>query len=682
MSFERCLSFKLIIAFCFAASVAFAQQEDREVEKLIEPVIENNAEDFDFTELTEKLNYYRKRPLNLNKANVEQLQELTFLSPLQIYALLEYRKESSIFMDLLELQSIEGFDEKTVQTLLPFVTLVDNNILSGISLTKLFRDGDHDFLLRTGRILENPKGFSVPDSSHKSRYSGSPQKLNLRYKYSFDNRLSIGLVAEKDAGESFLSGRQASGFDFNSGYIFFKSDNKVRKLVIGDYALQFGQGLTLWSGLSFGKGPFIAAIARQDVGIKPYSSTNEALFFRGSAATLSFNKFNFTPFVSYKSLDGKLNDSGDSISTINESGFHRTPTEIEGENKFTQSVLGGVLQYQKQGLKLGAIAYHSRFNKALEKSDSQYNFYELTASGLTNTGLYYNYAFKNFYFFGEAAHSLKSGYAYQAGALISLSSTVSLALLKRNYQKNYRSYFTGALGESGSGNNERGFYSGITLKPVPKLEVSAYSDFFYFPWLKYRVDAPSKGREYLAQATYSFSKALSLLLRGKYETKEENDGEENTVNILEEVKRKSCRAELNYEINKNLRFRNRVEFSEYTKGDSTPEQGYAAFQDVSFNPKKSKFSFEGRFAIFNTSGFNSRIYAYESDVLYSFSSPAFQNKGIRFYLNCRYRVKRGIDFWLRYSTVNYQNQETIGSGLDEIAGNRKSEIKAQVRFQF
>src|SRR5690606_33358426 len=104
--------------------------------------------------------------------------------------------------------------------------------------------------------------------------------------------------------------------------------------------------------------------------------------------------------------------------------------------------------------------------------------------------------------------------------------------------------------------------------------------------------------------------------------------------------------------------------------------------DVLFSSLKSRFSANTRFAIFDTQGFNSRIYAYENDVLVSFSAPRFQNRGIRCYLNGKLKVGKNTDLWLRYAVTRYINVNEIGSGLDKIEGNKKSEVRAQLRFQF
>ena len=76
------------------------------------------------------------------------------------------------------------------------------------------------------------------------------------------------------------------------------------------------------------------------------------------------------------------------------------------------------------------------------------------------------------------------------------------------------------------------------------------------------------------------------------------------------------------------------------------------------------------------------MYAYENDVLYSYSIPVFYDKGFRYYVNFNYNINNKITIWLRWAQTVYKDKTTIGSGLDEITGNKKSELKMQVRYLF
>ena len=106
------------------------------------------------------------------------------------------------------------------------------------------------------------------------------------------------------------------------------------------------------------------------------------------------------------------------------------------------------------------------------------------------------------------------------------------------------------------------------------------------------------------------------------------------------------------------------------------------YQDIFYDLRKIPLSFNMRFAVFDTDSYNSRIYAYENDILHAFSIPAYYSKGTRTYFNIKYSAGKHVDIWLRYSQTYYSNLDVISSGLNQINGNTKSEIKAQVRIRF
>ena len=89
-----------------------------------------------------------------------------------------------------------------------------------------------------------------------------------------------------------------------------------------------------------------------------------------------------------------------------------------------------------------------------------------------------------------------------------------------------------------------------------------------------------------------------------------------------------------------------------------------------------------RFALFDTESYNAGIYAYENDVLYAYSIPAYYYRGTRTYLMLNYIIYKGFEIWLRYSQTYFDNKDVVSSGLSEIQGNTKSEIKAQLSIKF
>lgn len=671
----------LTVAFVMIGFAADAQTNTQEtdIRDILESMAENLPDDYDMTELIDVLERYRKHPINLNRTSVEELNTLVFLSPLQIANLFNHIKENGPLADVLELQSIPGFDTKTIQNLLPFVTLTDITEYQQLSFKNLINAGENDLMMRFAQTLQKQKGYTdLPGN----RYLGSPEKFQMRYRYQYSSILSAAMTLDKDAGEKFIG----KPFDFYSGNIALFKLGKLKKLVIGDYTQQFGQGLTLWSGFSFGKGPDVTSVAKKDLGLRPYNSTNEYSFFRGAAATINlFKNVDITPFISFRNLDAsqKVDADGNLVqSTINQTGLHRTPTELKNKGVLAQTVFGTTVQYSKNDLAIGAIAYRTNFETSFITQTAAYDRYSFTGKSLTNLSVFYNYTYKNMYLYGEGAKGLGGGFAYINGVLVSLSSAVSAAITYRNYAKDYHNFFNQAVSESSEAVNERGLYAGLNINPNKYWAFSFYGDLFRFPWLKYRVDEPSKGYEVLGQAIYTPSKTFKILVRFKSENKQQNTDLDVPVNFLDDVKRESYRAETNWQLNKNWNFQNRLEVSQYKKGSAKREFGFLIYQDIDYSPMFAKLTGNVRFAYFNTPSYNSRIYAYEDDVLYSFAFGMYNGKGFRTYLNMKYNIIKRLNVWFRYGLFIYKDVKTVGTYLDEIKGNKKSEVKIQVRYQF
>ena len=128
--------------------------------------------------------------------------------------------------------------------------------------------------------------------------------------------------------------------------------------------------------------------------------------------------------------------------------------------------------------------------------------------------------------------------------------------------------------------------------------------------------------------------------------------------------------------------RSRVEFSYYRKAGEPSEIGWMGYHDVIYKPMAARSSGNMRLAVFNTPSYQSSIYAFENNVLYAYSFPVYHNRGLRTYVNIRYRFWQKMDFWLRYATFIYRGVEEVGTGLNTISGNQRSELTLQLRLQF
>lgn len=689
--------FLFLISFRSVAQktdVDSSDTEKEDVNQKVESIAEQTDAELDYTDLLEELNYYLKHPINLNNAEEDELKKLMVLNDVQISNLLAHIEKNGKLISLYELQSISGFDLETIYKILPYV-YVSNDIKNRhFSFKEMLSNSSNQFFVRYQQVLEQQSGFApITDSalaeSPNSRYLGSPEKIFAKYRFTYYNNVSFGVTAEKDAGEEFFKGSQKNGFDFYSAHFFVKGFGVLKALAIGDYQVQYGQGLTLWSGLGFGKSSDAVGIKKNGLGIKPYTSVDENLFLRGVATTLGFNDVELSLFYSNKKIDGNVTGSDTLtsevlyISSLQETGLHSTPNEIADKDVIGEIMYGTHLCYKTKKINLGATAFKSEYSADLQRDLQLYNQFEFTGKENSNIGIDYSYIFKNMNIFGEASQSENGGKAFMSGCLLSLDQKVALSLLYRNYEKDYQALYSSAFAEGSSTANEKGVFAGVVLKPIRAFSITAYVDNVSFPWLKYRVDAPSKALDYLFQVNWKPSKKLEMYVRYRQENKSINNSAEDAVfDVPSATLKQNYRFNAAYKVSTTVTLKNRVEFTSYQIGSETPQDGYIIYQDISYKKMKFPFSFSARYALFDSDTYDSRIYAYENDVLYSYSIPAFYYKGSRFYITTRYSINRNLDIWLRFAQTYYNNKTLISSGLNEIEGRSRSEVKVQLRLKF
>lgn len=658
----------------------------------IESLLEETEEELDYAELLEELEFFINNPINLNTARADDLRRLFMLNDIQINNLLNHIDMFGKLISIYELQAIDGFDMQTILAIQPFVTIADEAPRRYFGFQDMMREGNSQLFVRYQSLFEEQKGFSPIDpeeleANPNARYLGSPYRLYTRYRYTYYNNISFGFTTEKDPGEEFFRGSQPHGFDFYSAHLLLRDFGRLRALALGDFQVQFGQGLTLWSGLAFGKSSEAISVKKNGLGLRQYTSVDENNFMRGGGATIGFGPLEFTAFYSSKGRDANvllvdtLEQDEMVITSLQLTGLHRTPRELEGKNAVQETIYGGNLAYRTNNFSLGLTAYRMELGAEYQRRLSFYNQFDFSDRSNTNMGLDYNYVVRNYNFFGEAAMSENGGYALLNGLMMSLDPRLSLSLVHRHFSKDYQSLYAVAFAENTRVVNERGLYIGLNAQILPFLRITAYADHFRFPWMKFRTYMPSRGYDYLVQVNIRPSRQLEMYARYRIKNKPLNTRDPGIIRSLDDVLRQNWRFHFSYRISPSFSLRNRVELVDFRFGEQH-EKGYLVYQDILYRHFDSPWALTLRYALFHTDGFDSRIYAYENDVLYAFSFPFYSDKGSRIYLLARYRLNRNIDLYARLAQTRYTNRNEIGSGLDLIEGNTRTEIKAQVRFRF
>ena len=666
----------------FSLFACLAQDIPPSVEQQLENLTDLEQTETEDDSYLQQLELYRRNPISINTAEPSELRELRILTDLQIMNFISYRRIFGNFLSIYELQAIPTWDVNTLKKISPFLTVASTESLTD-DFVKRFNHGRHSLLVRFTQILEPSEGFK--DTVPETKYLGSPQRYFFRYRYTFKNVLQFGLVGDKDAGEQFFNGAQHLGFDFYSFHLFARNVGIIKQLAIGDFTVNMGQGLIHWQSLAFKKSVDISGVKRQSTVLRPYNSAGEFTFNRGAGITIRKGNIDVTVFGSVRKLDAnRVSDTvtyEDYVSSFLTSGYHRTQSEIADRHSLRQVSYGGTIKYLGNRWQVGVNAVGYQFSEPVKKSAETYNIFALSGSNWYNMSVDYNYTYKNFHFFGEAAADKNFNKAFLNGVLISVDPRVDISMVHRAIEKDYQSVNGDAFTENIYPNNERGFYSGITIRPTTAFRLDAYADIYKFPWLKSNVDAPSYGKDYLVQLTYVPNKQLEVYTRFKNERKQNNQPDNNTVtNYLDNFPRQNWRVQAGYKVTNAIALRSRAEVIWYDGKGKNAEQGFLSFFDFIYRPLTKPFSGVVRLQYFETDGYDSRLYAYENDILYSYSIPTFYDEGYRYYIMVNYDLNSRVSLWLRLGQYSYRNKNIIGSGADAIEGNTKTELKIQARF--
>jgi hypothetical protein len=668
-----------------------------ETQILIENLVEDaDAQEFTFDTEFERLEIYRKNKIDINKATTEDLNAFGLLSALQVQALMNYRRRFGQIYSIYELQGVPAFDKSTIFNILPYVTLESTKEMQKFNWKNAFKYGRNQVFLRYQRVLEKTDGYIADDSLSSPEFQGNPDKVYMRYRMTYKDRMSFGLTLEKDQGEQYLTqfsqNNQIKLPDYYSAHFYLKDLNKnVKAVAIGDYQVFFGQGLTIWGGFGIRKGAATLNIKRLSNTIRPYTSVNEALFMRGAAATFGGSKWEASIFASHRFRDANVSIADTladdvsfdvlQVSSLQLTGFHRTEAELADKNATQQVTTGANVQYRGDTWRVGANVVYNRLSDSLLRRTQLYQQYAFNGQSLLNASLDYALSYRNLQFFGETAVSDNGGLASLNGMLAALDPRVSVALLHRYYDEKYQTLTGNAFAEGTNPNNESGFYTGINAALGPGLTFSGYFDIFRFPWLRSNIDAPSRGYEYFMRLDYNPSYNWGLYVQYRLEEKQGNrSANETPIDYLIYKKRQNVRLHFRYRVNREFELRSRAEMSFYR--DHENSKGFMMYQDFVWSPRNVPFKAQVRFAIFDTEDYDTRIYAYENDMLYVFSVPAYYGRGTRFYLNTSYKINRRVSLWFRYSQTYFADRDVISSGNNEIEGNTRSEIKAQIRVKF
>ena len=401
---------------------------------------------------------------------------------------------------------------------------------------------------------------------------------------------------------------------------------------------------------SLGKLGMLSTLGRSQNNIRAHSSTMQANYLQGAAAKVELLKgLDLNVFASWRKIDATLTDNG-CIQTIRTDGYHRTQTEMDKKNNAEQTVAGGHLNYFHKGFHAGITGTFSHLSRDLHPATTAiYRAYYAKGNDIWNASVDYGYRGARLTFNGETA----------TGSWF--------------YSKKYYALFSRSFSEGGRIQNESGIYVGATWQPSRKFQLMAYSDYAYFPWPRYQVSLASHVWDHLVQMTWKPSQ-WKIGMRYRLKRREQDTDEGQALEWKNEH-----RGRLSAEYDGGI-------WNSRTQAD----MAYSRFSENSFGWMVTE-QIQGRFkwlkasasiAYFHTDDFDSRLYAYERGMLYSFNFPVFYGEGIRYWVMAQAHIMSSFVLTVKVGTTNYFDRSVIGTGYQQVNHSAMTDLEIQGRVKF
>ena len=660
----------LLTGWTIMTSTQAAGQDDPPMPDItLEEIMAETDDETYAAQVYEDLLFLASNPLNINTATEEDLARLYYLNDFQIFSILDYRKSYGVLLSLSELQLIPGLREDLIGHILPYVTTGNPSLVPVYSGTKSFH-ARQNILLRTKFTWPVREGFRK-DADSSLRFQGPPVSRLIRYELKAGKDLRAGFTMESDPGEPLAWNDLRRGFDFSSAFFEIRDKGPLQELVAGDFRYASGCGLVAGTGRKSKSSEVI--LKQKNSGVSRSASAAEYGINRGLAAMFTHGNWNARMMLSAVKTSANTEMTGDStevFTTLNLSGLFRNEKETAFRHNLEEKQAGAGFGYRTGKFALDynimaqffdkAYRYRIRPDRFSATRDEKDFYCQALDYTVRNSKLLIN---------GETALG-RHGHPATLNTLTAwLHPLLTICMSYRYYDPEYVSLNASAFAESDV-RNEEGFYFGIEAYAFPFLKVSAYLDQYRFPWLKYNGISPEWGHDMLMKCEFKAGKDFNVTSLLKYEAKE-TGAVRDKPGISVPGNREDLRymVEGIYEMNETMRFRTKVDYRwAVVPGETMSYHGIFLCQDIGCHFFNDRITLNARYALFDSPDWSTRIYAYENDILYSFSTPAFYQKGSRMYLSGRIKLIKRVDLWFKYGVTRYAAPYTSGTGADKRAG--------------
>jgi hypothetical protein len=640
---------KLFLVFFWCTS-CLAQEPD------IENLLGSENESSDELFLLEYLEQLQHSPLDINQASVQEWETLPWIDPGLSQRIVQFRRQHGPFQSLQELTLVEGLPKELVKKLKPY--LICRN--SGLAQARMFSGR-----ARLLRPLQQSRGFM------ENKFAGGADKTLIRLQSRLSERFQVGLLTEKDSGER-------SPFDYQSFYGAVQLHKPELLLLFGSYAVTAGEGLVFCRNSSFTSlSPLWYESKNRDRLLQPNRTTDENSGLFGVAMSIRHSPVQMVLLYHSTTLDASLEEN--QIRSFPGSGLHRTKNELQDRDTARQRLFGAILRYQPADrFSLSLAGYHSRLAPPVVRQERADNLFSFRGTEHSLMGLSWDLyrTFGNLY--GEWAVSDSSW-----------AGTIGLWRDLKKWQWLTTFYYAPAsfhnmvhphLYQPEVNLQQWNIGLGRTVNHSGRFSIMLQIQ--RHPWLRYHMSyAGTVDWQTLLWLELELAPSLLITCRMKSSLSPISKSVDHDEKQIIDHYQNSFYCQADLAASKTIAWRSRLDWNNrhnrtltgYSEPDS---QGVAMYQQLRLHlPSWCNLCFRATW--FQAACYDNRLYLYEPDLPGVMRIKMLYGKGWRRFLLLSLNLLRGMQFSTKYEETIYSDRNSIGSGWDEIRGNRERTLLLQ-----
>jgi len=652
------ISIFLIVKLSLAVKAQFHFEEDEE--ETVSPGA------VDKEELTDLKEY----PLNLNTASFEQLLRLPLIDSRLARQIVLYRKQKE-FTEVDQLKDVRGMSDKIFEAIVPLVKVEPIGLPIALH---------GDFRWRTKIAKPDSEAYFKTDP--KFQY---PPYLYSRTRFTYGNFYEAGWIlrhagAQADSGsEPAINFHNLWEYYLNKSWLVMRNFYSLDKIVVGDYKIQYNQGLIFYSPLG---AELTRPVKIEAKGISEDKGTSSNTYFRGFAINKSIAHFQLDFFYSNKRLDAALNPDGtvqESLIAIrNDMGYVTSDKELERNEKLREELIGGRIAYSLPGdSRIGFTGYQSKYDPMINPPGEK-GYYLFRGTRNRVFGFDFDTWYKKLNLCAEYAKSIGYGEAWLIQPMLKLRK-ITLWMTLYEYGPDYyneHSSATTIVGRRDEDWNENGVFLGAKYEDRVK-EVQIYFRPVRHPWKEANL-MPTRDKEFWLDVRQRFSRNVELYFRQWSYWYDRKSEEKDLYQSW-----KKTRLELTLNPEGKVRFRVRWDVRKNSIYELRQvDRGYLIFSDIKYTATP-KLQLDWRLIFFEA---EPGVAMSAVEFLWPGSLTPFHwwsyGRGLRYYLTLTQEINRSTSLWIKYENTHYYNDSGIGSPenreeLDKIIRSRRHVFSLQ-----